>query len=377
VQQNLRKMSAAAKETASVDSWGFPAGAWHATTPAVRFQQTTAEKDAARDQKWARMVHPTRGLARAKADPSTRSVLKRRWRKGVPRGWRRAAWPELLDHGPDEFRTAAALRQITFQSLVDSPPAQYDEVIEKDVVRTFPRHARFATSVIDGGRSAGGAAEAKAISSLRRILRSYAALDPACGYCQGMNYVASFLLLACDSAQRSPNDPSASLDASNDEERCFWLFVAAARGPRTKLRELYLPSMVGCRRALFTHEELLRKLRPRLAAHLEQENVLPTMYATHWFVTLFSAQFPAGFAARAWDRFLAEGWKPVYQLGVALLAARERELLALDFEGLMGALRRIPEDLDVERTLALALRLRITTRDVRDLEARFGAEEPL
>lgn len=101
------------------------------------------------------------------------------------------------------------------------------------------------------------------------------------------------------------------------------------------------------------------------------------MYATHWFVTLFSAQFPAGLAARAWDRFLAEGWKPVYQLGVALLAARERELLALDFEGLMGALRRIPEDLDVERTLALALRLRITTRDVRDLEARFGAEEPL
>ena len=83
---------------------------------------------------------------------------------------------------------------------------------------------------------------------------------------------------------------------------------------------------------------------------------------------------PAPFAARAWDRFLAEGWKPVYQIGVALLAARERELLALDFEGLMGALRRLPETVDVERTLGLALRLRVITSDVRDVEKRFGGD---
>ena len=356
--------SATAAET---DAWGFPTGPWHGTGEAVKFQQTTEAKDADRDLKWARMLHPTKGFSGVPT-----AVLKRRWRKGVPRGWRRAAWPELMDHGPAEFKTAAGLRQITYQSLVNSPPSSYDEVIEKDVVRTFPRHARFATAVADGGRSAGGDDEAAAISSLRRILRAYAALDKECGYCQGMNYVAGLLLLACDSASRSPNDPSASSDAADDEERCFWLLVATARGPRTRLRDLYLPSMVGCRRALYAYDAFLRKLRPKLAAHLERENVQPAMYATHWFVTVFAAQFPAPFAARAWDRFLAEGWKPVYQIGVALLAARERELLALDFEGLMGALRRLPETVDVERTLGLALRLRLKTSDVRDVEKRFG-----
>ena len=240
------------------------------------------------------MLHPTKGFSGVPT-----AVLKRRWRKGVPRGWRRAAWPELMDHGPAEFKTAAGLRQITYQSLVNSPPSSYDEVIEKDVVRTFPRHARFATAVADGGRSAGGDDEAAAISSLRRILRAYAALDKECGYCQGMNYVAGLLLLACDSASRSPNDPSASSDAADDEERCFWLLVATARGPRTRLRDLYLPSMVGCRRALYAYDAFLRKLRPKLAAHLERENVQPAMYATHWFVTVFAAQFPAPFAARA------------------------------------------------------------------------------
>ena len=38
----------------------------------------------------------------------------------------------------------------------------------------------------------------------------------------------------------------------------------------------------------------------------------------------------------------------------------------------MGALRRLPETVDVERTLGLALRLRLPTRDVKDVEERFG-----
>ena len=71
---------------AETDAWGFPQGAWHATPPAARFQQTTEEKDADRDLKWARMLHPTKGFSGVPT-----AVLKRRWRKGVPRGWRRAA----------------------------------------------------------------------------------------------------------------------------------------------------------------------------------------------------------------------------------------------------------------------------------------------
>ena len=104
--------------SAETDAWGFPQGAWHATQPAAKFQQTTADKDADRDLKWARMLHPTKGFSGVPT-----AVLKRRWRKGVPRGWRRAAWPELMDHGPAEFKTAAGLRQITYQSLVNSPPS--------------------------------------------------------------------------------------------------------------------------------------------------------------------------------------------------------------------------------------------------------------
>ena len=92
-------------------------------------------------------------------------------------------------------------------------------------------------------------------------------------------------------------------------------------------------------------------------------------------MTVFCAQFPSALVARVWDQFLIEGWKPVYKVAVALLACNERELLALDFEGLMAWLRQLPETVDVEKTLKVAATLRVTDAAVRDLEAKFQAEE--
>ena len=72
------------------------------------------------------------------------------------------------------------------------------------------------------------------------------------------------------------------------------------------------------------------------------------MYATRWFVTVFAAQFPAPFAARAWDRFLAEA-EAVYQIGVALLPrASTGSDAGLRGQGAPGGSRRL---VGVERTL--------------------------
>ena len=53
--------------------------------------------------------------------------------------------------------------------------------IGKDIDRTFPGHALF-----EG---------AKGQNSLRRILSAFALHNPEMGYCQGLNFVAGFLLL--------------------------------------------------------------------------------------------------------------------------------------------------------------------------------------
>lgn len=57
---------------------------------------------------------------------------------------------------------------------------------------------------------------------------------------------------------------------------------------------------------LFQFERLVQEVMPRLGAHLREEAINPSMYASQWFITVFSYSFPFSTALRIWDVFLAE-----------------------------------------------------------------------
>jgi hypothetical protein len=69
--------------------------------------------------------------------------------------------------------------------------------------------------------------------------------------------------------------------------------------------------------SLFQFHELLKEEQPRLGNHLEQEGVVPSMYCTHWFNTMFAYSLPFEQLLRVWDVFLLEGMK-VRSVGVSL-----------------------------------------------------------
>lgn len=318
--------------------WGFEAAKMKWSPETRAYMEAQAALDRKRDRKWASMTR-TGGLEVYCARHRTK--LKQRVRKGVPQAWRRSVWPALLEV---QVKKGAdfTVRRVNYASLCKKVPDIAD-VIERDLRRTFPQHPKFD------------------IDALRRILRAYAVLDSETAYCQGMNYVAGlFIILFC--AQRSVNDPMRSLGDS--EEEAFWLFVAALQSPRTHLRELYGPNMVGVRKSLTVFDGLVKSALPALHAHMTRENCIPAMYATHWIVTVFAAQFPFAFVARVWDMFLAEGWKPVYRVALAVLAAVEKQLRSMDFEHMLTFLRGLPETLDVPKTLSLTFTIPIPKTSV-------------
>lgn len=66
---------------------------------------------------------------------------------------------------------------------------------------------------------------------------------------------------------------------------------------------------------LFQFEQLVREHLPKLGEHFSQEMINPSMYASQWFITVFSYSFPFPLALRIWDVFLYEvsDWK--YDIG--------------------------------------------------------------
>ena len=63
------------------------------------------------------------------------------------------------------------------------------------------------------------------------------------------------------------------------------------------------------------------------------------MFATQWFMTLFSQKFPFSVVLRIWDIFLAEGLKIIFRVAVALVQLAREELCQLDFVGILTYFR--------------------------------------
>lgn len=135
--------------------------------------------------------------------------------------------------------------------------------------------------------------------SLRNLLRAYALHNPTLGYCQGMGMVAGTLLMW----------PCA-------DEEAFWCFVAMLDHYidgyfDSGLTEIQINSAV-----LHT---LLREHDPHLHALLDENGMIPLLYATDWFMCCFVKTLPWESVLRIWDVFFFEGAKVFFKVALAIL----------------------------------------------------------
>ena len=183
--------------------------------------------------------------------------------------------------------------------------------IQKDIPRTFPDVPGFDDPA--GQRR------------LMRILRSYCALDPEVGYCQGMNFVAGLLLryLPC-------------------EANAFAAFCVLMRD--RNYRELFHPSMAHLKGRM---AQLEAKLPAAVASRLRRCQIPPELYAPQWLLSCFGNEFPTTFGARVIDDLLADrggrlAADTLLAVAVEIFAAIDFGGVAEDFESTLRAVREAP-----------------------------------
>ena len=98
------------------------------------------------------------------------------------------------------------------------------------------------------------------------------------------------------------------------------------------MKEFYKQGMPGLKEAFYIFLSLVKKYMPKLYVHLETNYFLPSLYATQWFMTLFSANMPIELTLRIWDIFFIEGKKILYRIGLAILKLNEADLMKGNME---------------------------------------------
>ncbi|KAF9951513.1 hypothetical protein BGZ72_007005 [Mortierella alpina] len=209
-------------------------------------------------------------------------------RRGVPTSVRGRVWQFLAN--THQYREPGL-----FQELLTRGHIPIHDVIARDVHRCYPDHVHFRDGMGGTGQE-----------DLHSILKAYAHYKPSVGYCQGMGRLVGMMLMQMP------------------VEEAFWLLVATIE---SYLNEYFTPTLRQLRIDAQVFERLLKAEDPRLAAHLERNDVLPIMYMTQWFLTLFTMSLPWASVLRVWDVFYFDGVKTLFRVGLAVLQICRSHLL--------------------------------------------------
>ncbi|UMM39010.1 hypothetical protein L5515_016236 [Caenorhabditis briggsae] len=262
--------------------------------------------------------------------------IKELVKKGIPQHFRMIAWQNLSN------ASVSSVHDLYSDYMRQS--SVYEKVIQRDIPRTYPELDFFK----DGERGQ---------SLLFNVIKAYSVHDKEVGYCQGSAFIVGLLLLQMP------------------EEEAFAVLVSLMENYR--LRELYKPTMTDLGLCMFQLECLVQDQMPDLYTHFNNMGFDTSMYASSWFLTLFTTTMPLDIANRIMDCFLVEGMDYIFCISIAILQQARIELLRLDMEGMLKYFQREVRERyenDADLLFAVANQVQLNAKRMKRLEKDYMAK---
>ncbi|XP_013179511.1 PREDICTED: ecotropic viral integration site 5 ortholog isoform X2 [Papilio xuthus] len=253
-------------------------------------------------------------------------------RQGVPHHFRGMVWQLLA---------GAKASDKLYSSYIKEKSA-CEKMIRRDIARTYPEHEFFKKK--DGlGQE-----------SLFNVMKAYSLHDREVGYCQGSGFIVGLLLMQMP------------------EEEAFAVLVTIMQQHR--MRDMFKPSMAELGLCMFQLENLVQEFLPELHYHFQSQSFATSIYASSWFLTLFTTTLSLPLACRIMDVFLSEGFEVVFKVALALLTLGKEELLSLDMENILKYLQKeLPAKADANQDefMKLVFSITVNQKKMKKLEKEY------
>ena len=239
----------------------------------------------ARTEKWQDMLNNYK-----KYQTTKRSKLKSRTRKGIPDSLRSVVWQLFAE-------SQKLVQKNLFENLDKQELDKETEgVIIKDLDRTFPSCQLFKEKYGVGQRK------------LYRVLANYSKFNKVLGYVQGMGYLVAIFLLYMD------------------EESSFYMLHSLVKN--YGFEGLYKEGFPELKKKFYVLLNLEKKYIPKIYDIFKRDGVYVSIYASQWFLCLFTKDLKPSILVRIFDVFLFEGYKVIYRFALAFLKLKEKAFIS-------------------------------------------------
>ena len=165
--------------------------------------------------------------------------------------------------------------------------------IEKDLNRTFIKES-------DQNN--------KNIQKLRNILNCINQYNP--GYCQGMNFIAGFLLKL----------------NNFDEIQTFYIFKNILKD----IQGYFEDDFPLLKTNIYIFDKYFKELYPKLYKHFKKAEVYNEFWVGKWFQSLFTLSLPFDELCTIWDILIIKGFDFILYISLAIIGSIEKELLEIN-----------------------------------------------
>ena len=160
---------------------------------------------------------------------------------------------------------------------------------------------------------------------ISKVLNAVSKLNGEIKYCQGMNYIVSFLLEILD------------------EEETFYIFLSFFKS--TEYNLLFEKDLDKLKCFFYIFQRLISLFEPELSNFFISNGVNVNFFLPHWFITLFLSsrqylnqkEIPFSLI-RILDNYFVGGWKNLMKVGLFVLHSCEDQLRKMKYEDMLSYL---------------------------------------
>ena len=198
-----------------------------------------------------------------------------------------------------------------------------------------------------------------------KVLKVFAYKNQKIKYCQGLNFLAGFILFM-----------------HQDESHTFMFMSRIIE--KYEMEEIYVKNVPLLKVYFYKMDCIIMKNFPEIGTLFRNEGVNSSLFSTNWILTIFAHSLqhakddkPSPMLLKIWDYFLLDGWKAIFKVSLFILNELKSIIMESSFEKIVDLFAKVSkaellhDEVSAEKFQKNYQNIKVTRSELKEMENEY------